>query len=92
PIIKNKREIEKSWNRFGNKIELFFTGLHKENYHLIHHLFANIPFWNLDKAHNILCKNEEYRLLNSNMGGIFSSSNQASSLWKKIIKKELKIC
>ena len=41
-------------------------------------------FWNLDKAHNILCKNEEYRLLNSNMGGIFSSSNQASSLWKKI--------
>ncbi|EHU8927161.1 fatty acid desaturase, partial [Campylobacter coli] len=92
PIIKNKREIEKSWNRFGNKIELFFTGLHKENYHLIHHLFANIPFWNLDKAHNILCKNEEYRLLNSNMGGIFSSSNKASSLWKKIIKKELKIC
>ncbi len=92
PMIKNKREIEKSWNRFGNKIELFFTGLHKENYHLIHHLFANIPFWNLDKAHNILCKNEEYRLLNSNMGGIFSSSNKASSLWKKIIKKELKIC
>ncbi|EAI3380711.1 phosphoesterase, partial [Campylobacter coli] len=32
------------------------------------------------------------RLLNSNMGGIFSSSNKASSLWKKIIKKELKIC
>ncbi|WP_204161853.1 fatty acid desaturase family protein [Helicobacter apodemus] len=44
PIIHNQKEMERSWNRFGNKLELFFTGIHAENYHLVHHLMPSIPF------------------------------------------------
>jgi len=86
PIADNEKEIEKSWNRFGNKFELFFTGMHNENYHLTHHLMPNIPFWNLPKAHKIMLNNEEYKKLNENMGGIFSSANSSLSLWEKIFK------
>ncbi|MBJ7222358.1 MULTISPECIES: fatty acid desaturase family protein [unclassified Brenneria] len=86
PIIDNDDDIDKTWNRFSAKAELFFTGMHAENYHLTHHLMPSIPFWNLKKAHEIMMQDIDYRKRNQRMGGIFLSANNNESLWKKIIK------
>lgn len=88
PMINSATtNLEASRNRFSNPIEGFFTSMHNENYHLIHHLFPGIPFWNLPKAHGILMKNEEYALINQNFGGIFISTNGKHSMWYELWEK-----
>lgn len=86
PIIDNEQDIDKTWNRFSAKVELLFTGMHAENYHLTHHLMPSIPFWNLKYAHEVMMQDLNYKNRNERMGGIFFSSNGNESLWKKIIK------
>ncbi|MEZ9336213.1 fatty acid desaturase, partial [Vibrio sp. 10N.286.51.A4] len=76
PIIGNKNELYKTRNRFGGDIENYLTGIHNENYHLTHHLRADIPYWNVNKAHDVMMKNLEYKILNDSFGGIFSSSKK----------------
>ena len=69
-----------SRNRFSHWIERFLCNTHNEHYHLIHHLYPTIPFWNLPKAHRILLEDPEYARLNSKKGGIFVSKNKNPSL------------
>ena len=68
-------------NRFGGSVEHFITSMHGENFHLVHHLFPGVPFWNLRKAHNILLRDREYAAINSRFGGIFTSSNFTTPMW-----------
>lgn len=83
PLLGNaKRDIFSSRNRFGGKIENFLTGAHGEQYHLIHHLFPKIPYWNMPKAHRILWRDRVYRTVNEKFGGIFTSSNNNLPLWR----------
>lgn len=82
-----KNNLRASRNRFSHAIEHFFTGIHGESYHLIHHLFPAIPFWNLEKAHKILMKDFDYREVNKNFGGIFFSKNKNASMWKELWSK-----
>lgn len=87
-IAYGKNNIEVSRNRFSHFVEHFFTAMHTENYHLVHHLFPAIPFWNLEKAHFILMQDDEYHSVNSKFGGIFVSSNSNPSMWQQLWKKQ----
>lgn len=53
--------------------------MHGDNYHLTHHLFAGIPFWNLKKAHDVLMDDERYAAANRGCGGIFTAKGDAKS-------------
>ena len=77
-VIHSNREIYMTRNRNGNWLEKSFTGMHEENYHLIHHLFTGIPFWNLKKAHAILLQDSEYRFIDRRSGGIITKSQIGS--------------
>lgn len=73
-VVHSTKEIYMTRNRNGNALERFLSGVHDENLHLVHHLFAGIPSWNLRKVHNILLQDEEYRFINERCGGIITPS------------------
>ncbi|CAM5539877.1 guanitoxin biosynthesis L-arginine gamma (S) hydroxylase [Alcaligenes phenolicus] len=82
PLVgKAEVDLYASRNRFGNVVENFFTGIHNERFHLVHHLFPAIPFWNMRKAHSILLRDGSYFSVNSRFGGIFSSTTHSPPLW-----------
>ncbi len=81
PLVgKNTVDLYMTRNRFSPWYEAFFTSMHSENFHLIHHLMPSIPFWNQAKAHLILQADPNYAKHNSLTGGIFFSSNSAPSI------------
>jgi len=84
-IAEAKTDLEATRNRFSHPIEHFFTAMHGENFHLVHHLFPAIPYWNLKKAHKILLNDSSYSSINAGFGGIFVSSNFAPSVWENIL-------
>ncbi len=73
-------DLYMSRNRFSHGIEHFLFNTHNENYHLTHHLRSRIPFWNLPRAHKIMCRNENYNAINNDFGGIFISANMVTLL------------
>jgi len=88
PMIKKAtKDIQASRNRFSHPIEHFFTAAHNENFHLVHHLFPAIPYWNLKKAHQILLNDSTYADINAKFGGIFVSSNSSSSMWQEVLRQ-----
>lgn len=66
--------VQMSRNRFPAWIERLFIGHHGDNYHLVHHLFVGIPFWNLPKAHAVLMDDPDYRAANADAGGILTAT------------------
>lgn len=80
-----KSDVQATRNRFSHPLEHFFTGMHGENFHLIHHLFPAIPYWHLKRAHRILLGDSLYATSNAGFGGIFLSSNFAPSMWAGIL-------
>jgi len=66
-------ELEMSRNRHGTALELFFTGMHGENWHLVHHLRPGIPYWNLRTAHKIMMTDLAYARVNAQTGGLFTA-------------------
>ena len=45
----------------NNLIDLLFVGTRNANYHLSHHLFPKVPFYNLHKLHRVISEAEAYR-------------------------------
>lgn len=76
--LYNKEE-QLTRNRFPTLIERSIIGMHGDNYHLTHHLFAGVPFWNLKKAHEVLMDDENYAAANRGCGGIFTAKGNAKS-------------
>lgn len=86
PIVKDARSnLYATRNRFSHLLEHFLTGMHGENFHLIHHLFPSVPFWNMKRAHRILLQDQDYARINASFGGIFLSSNFAPSMWSTLL-------
>lgn len=83
-ISRHDRNLECSRNRFSHPLEHFFTSIHAENFHLIHHLFPAIPFWQLATAHQILMEDEDYAKVNATFGGIFISKGKRCAMWKNL--------
>ena len=54
-IFDATRHVEPTW------LERWLIAPNNVNYHLDHHLYASIPFYNLPKLHNALLENEVYR-------------------------------
>lgn len=89
PMIETaSMNLEASRNRFSHKVEAFFTSIHGENYHLVHHLFPAVPFWNLNKAHQLLMSDKDYKEVNSTFGGIFVSANINPSMWQELWRRK----
>lgn len=59
-------------NRRGWFIENCVFGRHHENYHLVHHLNTGIPFWNMKRAHQVLCKDPGYHAWDQIWGGVLT--------------------
>ncbi len=87
-IAEAKSDLYATRNRFSHPMEHFLTAMHGENFHLIHHLFPGIPYWNLQKAHRILLRDPAYASVNAGFGGIFVSSNFSRSMWGAILLNE----
>lgn len=86
-VSQYNRNLECSRNRFSNPLEHFFTAIHAENFHLIHHLFPAIPYWQLAAAHKILMQDNDYAKVNQNFGGIFFSYKNRPAMWKDLWEK-----
>jgi fatty acid desaturase len=81
PLVKDGNvDLYMSRNRFSPWYEAFFTSIHCENFHLIHHLIPSVPFWNLPKVHQILLNDPNYRRHNRLTSGIFFSSQGIPSI------------
>ena len=88
PLVNDSNtDLYMTRNRFSNIIEHFLFNVHNENFHLVHHLRPDIPFWNLKNAHNIMMKDPAYAKTNATTGGIFLSSNSAEPFIKHVIQK-----
>ena len=79
--------VQMSRNRFPRLAERFLVGHHGDNYHLVHHLFVGIPFWNLRAAHDALMDDPEYRSVNENAGGIFTAPQGRLSILSSILEE-----
>jgi fatty acid desaturase len=77
---ENKIDLHMSRNRLSPWYEAFFTSIHCENFHLIHHLFPSIPFWNMSKVHQILLTDANYAKQHHMSGGIFFASKESFSI------------
>lgn len=85
PLMNNKVNLYMTRNRHSHWLEKFLTGMHNESYHLVHHLNAKIPFWNVLKAHQIYLQDPNYAQFDSKTGGLFLSANNAPSIIQSAI-------
>ena len=78
-----------SRNRLCYSIENWLFGIHKENFHLVHHLWPRLPAWKLEMAHGILMEDEDYKKLHDIHKGFSSLLKEItleiqSEKWKSI--------
>lgn len=74
-------------NRHGWAIERFIFGRHNDNYHLVHHIYPSIPFYNLKRAHKVLLGDPAYHQWDAVWGGIFSRNDSRQETLISYIKK-----
>ncbi len=54
-LFSSSRTVKASW------IECFFLAPHNVNYHLDHHLYPGVPFYNLPKLHDLLMQQSQFK-------------------------------
>jgi fatty acid desaturase len=68
------RQILMTRNRHGWAVERFLLGRHHDNYHLVHHLNTGVPFWNMQRAHQVLLQDGAYARWDGLWAGILTRS------------------
>jgi fatty acid desaturase len=86
---ESKTILHGTRNRFSHPLEALFFSMHNENYHLVHHLRPDIPFWNLHRAHRTMLEDPEYRRVNEQFGGVFLSRDCRPALIPELISGRL---
>lgn len=71
-VVKDEHELNNTRTVTSNWLERFFISPCNVNYHLEHHLFPSVPFYNLPKLHRFLMEDpifqKEAQLSNSYLG------------------------
>lgn len=60
--LPNRKELDASRHVDGTLLEQLSVAPLNINYHIDHHLFPSVPYYNLPKLHELLLKNERYRV------------------------------
>ena len=60
-VLKSEHELNKTRHVTSNFLERILIAPLNLNYHIAHHLYPSIPFYNLPRAHAILMGNEAFR-------------------------------
>ncbi len=58
--LPHEHELNQTRNVLCSSVEKYFIAPFNGSYHLDHHLFPSVPFYNLPKLHQTLLQNEEY--------------------------------
>lgn len=61
--LKCEHELNSSRNILAPWYETLFFAPHSVNYHLVHHMFPAVPFYNLKHLNGLLMQDEDYRRL-----------------------------
>ena len=71
--LDHTHELNDSRNYHCNWLESTFLAPHNVGYHLDHHLFPSVPFYNLPEFHSKLMTDDTYASLSHQSDGIFGS-------------------
>ncbi|MEU0520243.1 fatty acid desaturase family protein [Streptosporangium sp. NPDC006007] len=74
PESENK-QVLLTRNRHGFFLERLLISRHNDRYHLVHHLNAGIPHWNLGRAHRVLLRDPGYAVWDGLWAGAFTRSS-----------------
>ncbi|WP_329620202.1 fatty acid desaturase family protein [Streptomyces sp. NBC_01255] len=67
-----KHQVLLTRNRHGRFLEQFLISRHNDRYHLVHHMNAGIPHWNLGRAHRVLLRDPVYAAWDGLWAGAFT--------------------
>ncbi|MFJ2744726.1 fatty acid desaturase [Streptomyces sp. NPDC087440] len=77
PLVRdNSVNLYMTRNRKSRGLERFLTAMHRENFHLDHHLDTRTPYWNIRKVHQLRLQDPEYAAWDARMGGLFMKGPQ----------------
>lgn len=74
-LLSSTRTVKTNW------LEKFFLAPHSVGYHLEHHLYPGVPYYNLPKLHRLLMEREDYQekahITHGYMTGLFHELSAA---------------
>lgn len=76
-------------NRRGNTFERLVTGIHSEDWHLVHHIHPGIPFWSLRAAHELMLQDKTYDEANQYSGGLFTKGPRGEPSIISLLEQQL---
>ncbi|MEV5606718.1 fatty acid desaturase family protein [Streptomyces sp. NPDC052225] len=77
PLVRDHRvNLYMTRNRKSRGLERFLTAMHRENFHLDHHLDTRTPYWNMRKVHQLRLADPEYARWDAQAGGLFTKGPQ----------------
>ncbi len=82
--LPNTEELNGTRNILANPLERFFFGPHANHLHLVHHLFPQVPWHQLQKLQDELSKDPHYLLHAHQNDSYFFPSER--SVWKDLLK------